>query len=258
MLLLFAIGCKNETVDEQKPQNDKPVELTPVIPYQVINEFPHDTSAFTEGLEYHNGYIYEGTGEYGSSDIRKTELKTGKALLTHKLDSHYFGEGITIIGNKIYQLTYKEHTGFVYDLSTFKQLNTFKFSAAEGWGMTHDSVHLIYSDGTSTLYFLNPETFKEEKTIVVKDNFGSVSNINELEYINGYIYANIWQTAYIIKIDPTTGRVLGQADLSTLRQRAGIPATADVMNGIAYDKAGNRIFITGKYWPKLFEIRLDN
>lgn len=177
----------------------------------------------------------------------------------------YFGEGLTVLNNKIYQLTYHEKTGFVYDLATLKQLQTFSFSNNEGWGMTNDGTNLIYGDGTSYLYYMDPATFREVRRIQVHDSYGPVESINELEYIKGYIYANQWQTDNIYKID-STGKVVGRADLSTLRERTGIPpleaantqGAPEVLNGIAYDAENNRIFVTGKYWPKLFEIRLDN
>ncbi|RYD55807.1 MAG: glutaminyl-peptide cyclotransferase [Sphingobacteriales bacterium] len=272
-IAVFIAGLSFQACNEEKRTDEKvekettitAVEMTPAIPYQIVNEFPHDKAAFTEGLQYVDGSLYESTGEYGSSDIRKTELKTGKVLQSQKLDDKYFGEGLTVLNGKIYQLTYKEKTGFVYNQATLKQLQTFTFDTGEGWGMTNDGANIIYSDGTSKLYFLDPATLKEVKRIDVNDSYGSVTYINELEYIKGYIYANQWQTDFIYKIDPASGKVVGKADLRNLRERTGIPALGaggedgpEVMNGIAYDAAGNRIFITGKYWPKLFEIKLDN
>jgi glutamine cyclotransferase len=265
---LFTSCNENDTTKEEKAsgeQTETAVAMTPAIPYQVVNEFPHDKGAFTEGLQYVDGYLYESTGEYGTSDIRKTDLKTGTVLQSQKLDEKYFGEGLTVMNGKIYQLTYKEKTGFVYDQASLKQLQTFSFNTAEGWGMTNDGTHLIYSDGSNKVYFLDPNTFSVVKHIDVNDSYGPVLYLNELEYIKGYIYANQWQTDFIYKIDPATGKVAGKADLRTLRERTGIPPLAaagdngpEVMNGIAYDASGNRVFITGKYWPKLFEIKLDN
>lgn len=240
-------------------------EVPKAISYTLVAAYPHDTKAFTEGLEYIDGHIYESTGKYGESDIRQVDLQTGKILRQQKLEAKYFGEGITILNGKIYQLTYQEKTGFVYDLKTMKLLQTFSFTNSEGWGMTNDGTNLIYSDGTSMLYYLDPVTLKEVKHIEVNDQYGPVLYINELEYINGYVYANQWRTDTIYKIDPKTGHVIGVIDMKNFRAQVGIPEPAigdetapEVMNGIAYDVTGNRIFITGKNWPKLFEVKLDN
>lgn len=241
-----------------------PGPVPAVINYHIVKEYPHDGTAFTEGLEFVNGHLYESTGEYGSSDIRKVDVETGKVLQQQKLDPKYFGEGLTVMNGKIYQLTYKERVGIVYDAATMKQERTFPLTTGEGWGLTHNDQHLIHSDGTDKLYFLDPATFTEAKRIAVTDQYGPVLYINELEFINGYIYANQWQTDFILKIDPATGKVVARADLGTLRQRANIPLPTgseqdpEVMNGIAYDAKNNRIFVTGKNWPKLIEIKLDN
>ncbi len=269
-LTAFTVSCgsRKEPATETAIDTTASVPLPDMIQYTLVAVYPHDPMAFTEGLEYIDGNLYESTGTYGQSDLRKTDVKTGKVLQSHKLDNKYFGEGITVLNDKIYQLTYKEKTGFIYDLKTMKPLGTFSFDAAEGWGMTNDGTSLIYGDGTSNIYYVDPNTFQKTKTLQVKDNYGTVSNINELEYINGYIYANQWETNLVLKIDPKTGRVVAQANLSGLHQQGNIPDISnrdtqdpyapDVMNGIAYDAAGNRIFVTGKYWPKLFEIKLDN
>jgi glutamine cyclotransferase len=188
------------------------------------------------------------------------------AIVGQSMDNKYFGEGITVLNGKLYQLTYKEKTGFIYDAKTLKQLGTFSYNTAEGWGMTNDGTSLIYSDGTSNLYYLDPNTLKETKRLQVSDNYGPVSNINELEYIKGFIYANQWQTELLLKIDPNTGKVVAQANMANLRVQGGISSVAEArgpedpeyLNGIAYDKENNRIFVTGKNWPKLFEIKLDN
>jgi glutamine cyclotransferase len=235
-----------------------------VISYAVVNIYPHDPKAFTEGLEYKDGFLYEGTGQYGGSDLRKVDLKTGKVVAATPMDERYFGEGITILNGKIYQLTYKEGKGFVYDLNTLKLEKSFTVKTQEGWGMTNDGSHIIFDDGTNVLHYIDPATFAEVKTLTVTDEEGPVNEINEPEMINGFIYANQWKKDLILKIDTTTGHVVGRADLSTLRAEAGIAPVSgrnnapDVLNGIAYDAATNRIFITGKYWPKLFEIKLDN
>lgn len=269
-LLIALSSCNNSPTDS----TDKPADITSTtanlpkdIPYQIINEFPHDTLAYNEGLQYVDGKLYESAGNYGHSDIRITDLKTGKILQQHKLDKKYFGEGITVLNGKTYQMTYRENTCFVYDAKTFKLLKTFTYNFGEGWGMTTDGKNLIVSNGSSTIFFINPETFRIMSQIDVNNQFGSQSNINELEYIKGFIYANVYGKDTILKINPSNGRILGQVDLSNLRTKYGYPALNDttkpesapeVMNGIAYDSATNRIFITGKYWPKVFEVKLDN
>ena len=265
--VLYCISCQDQPKNADTDKTDTVGTLgpTPTINYTLVREYPHDPAAFTEGLEYIDGLIYESVGRYGRSDVRKADLATGKILQQHKMDNRYFGEGLTVLNGKIYQLTYQERTGFVYDQKALKPLQTFMINTAEGWGMTNDGIHLIYGDGSSNLYYLDTANFKEIKRISVSDNYGPVSNINELEFIKGYIYANQWQTDLILKIDPATGKVIGQASLADLRSRTNIPqpmpndeTSPEYLNGIAYDKATNRIFITGKNWPKLFEIKLDN
>ncbi len=264
-------ACNNATENKQTATTESTesasapsIPIPTAISYDVVNTYPHDAKAFTEGLEYYDGFLYEGTGNYGESDLRKVNLQTGEVLLSKKLDKKYFGEGITILNGKIYQLTYREGKGFVYDLATLKEEKSFIFNAAEGWGMLNNGAHLIYDDGTNVLHFLDPETFKEVKTLAVKDEHGPVNNLNEPEFIKGYLYANQWLTDIILKIDTATGYVVGRADLTNIRERLGIPPVTnrryspDVMNGIAYDAKTNRIFITGKYWPKLIEVKLDN
>ena len=242
--------------------SDEPA-VPKLISWDVVKEYPHDPKAFTEGLEYKDGVLYESIGEYGSSDIRKADL-TGKVLVNHKLEKQYFGEGLTVLNGKVYQLTYKEGKGFVYNAATLKLEKTFTFAATEGWGMTNNGSQLIFDDGSNILHFLDPATFKEVRTLAVADDRGPVNEINELEMVNGFIYANQWKTDLILKIDTASGRVVARADLSALRQRGGIPPAAgrrgqpDVLNGIAWDASGNRIFVTGKDWPKIFEIKLDN
>lgn len=220
--------------------------------------YPHDTTAFTEGLEFHDGVLYEGTGEPGSSQLRKEDLKTGKVLKSVSLDRQYFGEGITFFGGKIYELTWESHVAFQYDTS-FKLLKQF-YLDAKGWGMTHDQHSLILSDGSSTIYFRNPGTLNTVKTISVTENGNLLNNINELEYINGYIYSNIWQTDDVIKIDPGNGKVVGRANLSGLLEESGLNNGGDpnnVLNGIAYDSTTQKVYVTGKRWPAIFEIKFD-
>jgi glutamine cyclotransferase len=225
-----------------------------VYGYKIIHTYPHDRNAFTQGLIYDGGVLYEGTGLYGQSSLRKVELETGKVLQEYDLPPQYFGEGVTVWRNKLIQLTWQSHLGFVYEKETFRQLREFSYST-EGWGITHDGTRLIMSDGTSTLYFLNPSTFERVGRLDVRDNDLPVMRLNELEYVKGEIYANIWLTDRIAKISPQTGQVIGWVDLTGLltpEERVH----ADVLNGIAYDDKRNRFFVTGKLWPKLFEIEV--
>lgn len=223
---------------------------------RVVNVYPHDPAAFTQGLAFHKGYIYEGTGISGQSGIRKVELKTGRVLKSQGLPAEHFGEGITICRNKLIQLTWQSHTGFVYDLQSFRLLQTFSYPT-EGWGITCDGDHLVMSDGTAILRFLDVRTYKIVKQIEVRDRGNILPNINELEFIKGEIYANVWGTGYIVRISPQTGQVLGWIDLRDLYRYVGVGRNIDVLNGIAYDAKGDRLFVTGKYWPNLFEIRLE-
>lgn len=223
--------------------------------YQIVNVYPHDTTAFTEGLEYRDGCLYESTGQYGNSDLRKTELTTGKILKKKTIDKRYFGEGLTKFKNNLIQLTWKENTGFVYDLN-FNLIKTFSQNNTEGWGLCNDGKYLLKSDGSNKIYFLDPETYKEEKHIEVYDNQLPVRRINELEYIDKRIYANVWETNSILMINPENGQVTGTVDVTDILTMYAKPATIDVLNGIAYDEKNKRIFITGKNWPKIFEIKV--
>lgn len=227
----------------------------PVYTFQVLNAWPHDTSAYTQGLEIHQGSLYESTGQYGSSSLRQVELQTGRVLRKVDVPSQYFAEGLTVFQGKIFQLTWQSHKGFVYDLNSFELLNEFKCEG-EGWGLTHDERHLIMSDGTNRIRFLNPVNYRVEKTIKVFDGDRPVMKLNELEYIKGEIYANIWETDWIVRLDPGTGKILGWIDLKNLLPASDRSATTNVLNGIAYDEVSDRLIVTGKLWPKLFEIRL--
>jgi glutamine cyclotransferase len=221
--------------------------------YKVIRTYPHDPQAFTQGLVYDDGVLYEGTGLYGESSLTQRELETGKVLKRERLPRKYFGEGITVFGDKVFQLTWKSQTGFVYDKATFRLLKEFKYPG-EGWGLTHDSRQLIMSDGTATLRFLDPNTFAETRRIMVRDGEGPVDQLNELEFIDGRIFANIWMSDSIAIIAPDTGRITGWLDLSALYPRpAGSQA---VLNGIAYLPQSKHLLVTGKLWPKLYEIEL--
>lgn len=226
--------------------------------YSIVNVYPHAQDAFTQGLIYHNGGLYESTGRYEKSSLRLVELETGKVLQHLKLDKSYFGEGITLWQDQIIQLTWQEKVGFVYNRETFEKLRDFAYDT-EGWGITHDGERLIMSDGTDTLHFLEPHTFNEIGSIRVSDRETPVEKLNELEYVNGEIFANVLPTDQIARISPTTGRVLGWIDLSGLLEQESKLDEGDVvgeLNGIAYDEQGNRLFVTGKLWPKLFEIDL--
>lgn len=234
------------------PEKKNPV---PIYTYKIINIYPHDRSAFTQGLVFENGFLYEGTGIYGQSALRKMALDTGEVLQTHRLPDRFFGEGITVYDNQIIQLTWKSKTGFVYDKDSFRLLKTFEYPT-EGWGITHDGRQLIMSDGTAALHFLNPQTFKETDRIEVSDPGGPVTRLNELEFIRGEIYANVWQTDCIAKIDPATGRVTGWIILKGLLNFQDYAQPVDVLNGIAYNAETDRMFVTGKLWPKLFEIKI--
>ena len=232
-----------------------------IYTYKIINTYPHDKKAFTQGLEYYNGYLYEGTGRKGQSYIRKVELETGKVLQQKDLDATYFGEGITIFNNKIHQLTWQGGIGVVYDLETFEKEKEFKYTKSlQGWGFANNGKQLLKTDGTERIWFLNSETFIEESYIEAYTNKRKVENLNELEYINGLIYANIWQQNSILIINPTNGKVEGVANLNSLKEEIlkeqNLTDSDEVLNGIAYDKENNRIFVTGKHWAKLFEIEL--
>ena len=227
----------------------------PVYTYKIVNVYPHDPNAFTQGLVFDDGILYEGTGLYGSSTLREVELETGEILQIHELASQFFGEGVTIYRDAIIQLTWKSNVGFVYDKNSFELLREFKYPT-EGWGITHDEKRLIISDGTSTLHFLHPETFEELEQVEVYDNNGPMNRLNELEYIQGEIYANVWKTDSIARISAQTGQVLGWIKLDGLLSQEDDIGSVDVLNGIAYDAKDDRLFVTGKLWPRLFEIEL--
>ena len=225
---------------------------------EVVHTYSHDPTAFTQGLVFDDGFLYEGTGLEGRSSLRKVELKTGKVLRQHDLDRKYFGEGIAIVGDRIVQLTWRNQVGFVYNKDTFAPKDTFRY-AFEGWGLTYDGTHLIVSDGSQEglLRFLDPGTFEVVRQLNVRDDGVEVGQLNELEYVEGEIYANVWHQDYITRIDPRSGKVVGWINLTDLyppRQRRD--PSDDVLNGIAYDSRGKRLFVTGKNWPQLFEIRV--
>ena len=227
--------------------------------YTIVNSYPHDVGAFTQGLIWHDGIMYESTGQRGESDVRRVLLESGEVMEEVPIDDQYFGEGITIFDDKLYQLTWQAGTGFVYDADSLELLDSFTYPT-EGWGMTHDGEQLIMSDGTNTIYFWDVETLEENGRLQVHDGDTPIARLNELEYIDGEIYANIWQTNLIARIDSETGAVVGWIDLRGLlsaEEMAGLsnPGNA-VLNGIAYDAENGRLFVTGKLWPTLFEIEL--
>lgn len=223
--------------------------------YKVIHSYPHDREAFTQGLFYDKGSLFEGTGQESGSSLREVELETGKVLRQLNLSSSLFGEGITLYGEKIYQVTWTSKVGFVYDKSTFKLINKIYYQT-QGWGLTTIKDQIVMSDGSNVIYFFEPETFTVVSRIEVYNNREKVDSLNELEYINGEIWANIWMSDRIARIDPASGKVLGYIDLKGILPESEQNHDTDVLNGIAYDQDGGRIFITGKKWPKLYEIRL--
>jgi glutamine cyclotransferase len=230
-------------------------ESVPVYSYQIINTYPHDPSAFTQGLVFDDGLLYEGTGLRGDSSLRRVDLETGEVLANYDLADRFFGEGIALHGDVISQLTWRSNVGFVYDRETFELLRTFEYPT-EGWGLTHDGERLIMSDGTSTLWFLDSDTHQEIGRVEVRDGVDPVVNLNELEYIGGEVFANVWMTDLIARIDPATGQVAGWIDLAGLLKLGADARPVDVLNGIAYDAEAGRLFVTGKLWPMLFEIEL--
>ena len=229
---------------------------TPISGYEVINVYPHDPKAFCQGLVFDDGRLYEGTGLYRESTLREVELQTGKVLRAVDLSPRLFGEGIAVWEDRLVQLTWKSGVALVYDKQTFKQQQTLRYSG-QGWGLTFDGEHFILSDGSSTLRFLDPKTFHVVRRVGVHSDRGPVKQLNELEYIDGEIYANLWKSDFIARISPADGHIIGWIDLRGLlddRQRD----KEDVLNGIAYDRANGRLFVTGKNWPKLFEIRVTD
>ncbi len=254
-MTLIGIGCKNND-DNSGTGNPPPTPQTPSISYSVVSTQPHDTTYFTEGLEFYKGRLVESIGLPGKSKLIQYDLANGKVDKEVKLDSMYFGEGITIFRDTIYQLTYREGVVHVYDAKTFKKIKQLPYNNGEGWGLTHDSTYLIGNNGGNNLYFYEPGTFKLVKTLPVYENDTPAVNLNELEYVNGFIYANQWQYNTILKINPADGKVVAKMDLTDLynRVKAEDP-TADVLNGIGYNPLTKKIYITGKLWPHIYELQ---
>lgn len=261
--IIFAFGCGPAA---GPPANNNAAKATPrpavpVYTYDIVKTYPHDSKAFTQGLVFHEGFFYEGTGgkegDSFFSSLRKVEIETGKVLQKHDLAREYFGEGITIHNGKIYQLTWREGTAFVYDLADFKPSGEFRYSG-QGWGLTDDGTDLYMSDGTHVIRVVDPATFQTKRTIVVNDERGMpLMQLNELEWVKDEVWANVWQQGDIFRIDPASGKLLGRIDLSPIvKEEQSANKEADVLNGIAYDAVADRIFVTGKNWKKLFEIKL--
>jgi len=275
LLGVFAASCKNEVpVNRSAVSNNSSVNATktvapvnlpagkvPEYTFDIVNTYAHDPKAFTQGLVVYNNFFYEGTGGRQSdsfhSSLRKVEIESGKVVQKVDLPGEYFGEGITIFNDKIFQITWQEKKAFVYDVNSLKVINEFSYFG-EGWGITHDATNLIMSDGTQVLRFINPENFQVVRTLVVTDEKGKeIDEINELEFIKGEIWANLWQEGWIARIDPQSGKLVGRIDLENLAERQmDEDRNADVLNGIAYDEASDRLFVTGKRWRKVFEIKI--
>lgn len=232
-----------------------PPARTPTYSYDIVATYPHDPKAFTQGLQWHDGKLFESTGEVGSSGIREVELSTGKVLRQQPLEAPNFGEGIVILGNTLYQITWKNEKAYTYDWKTFTRQASFGYEG-EGWGLTTDGSSLIMSNGTPSIVFRDPRTFVVTKTITVSDHGTTVSQLNELEWVKGEIWANVWQSDQVVRIDPSTGAVTGWIDFSGLLSKMDRTGSEDVLNGIAYDAEKDRLFVTGKLWPMLFEIRI--
>jgi glutamine cyclotransferase len=239
------------TVDADGP----PVDSIPVLNVRIVKVFPHDSKAFTQGLEFYGGFLYESTGLKGHSSLRKVAIAQGQVLQSVSLAPEYFGEGLTIFGKKIYQLTWLSKTGFIYDLRSFRKTGEFHYQS-EGWGLTHDDQSLILSDGSNQLQFIDPATFRVQRRLEVYAGREAVANLNELEYIRGMIYANIWHSPRIARIDPHTGQVTAWIDLREISAKEEEEPEA-VLNGIAYDADGDRLFVTGKNWAHLFQIKIE-
>jgi glutamine cyclotransferase len=262
LLLMLAIAFLaamfvNSNLADQPIVSSIPPDLGTQVTFKILNQYPHDPQAFTQGLIFHEGCLYESTGLYTRSSLRKVDLETGEVLQSIPIDEHFFAEGLTLWQDTLVQLTWKEMTGWVYDLDGFERLSSFTYPG-EGWGLTQDGTHLIMSDGTHQIRFLDPETFSVIRQIDVLEEGKPLTNLNELEYIHGEIFANVWQTDIIIRINPADGSVLGRIDLTGLLPREELSTPADVLNGIAYDPASDRLFVTGKLWPYLYEIALVN
>ncbi|HET7114602.1 MAG TPA: glutaminyl-peptide cyclotransferase [Pyrinomonadaceae bacterium] len=255
LLSLVSVQC-NGASSTNTPAKDPPENaVVPKLGYQIVNVWPHDPNAFTQGLVFLDGKMIESTGQEGRSSLRNVELETGKILKKVDVPEPYFAEGIALLNNKIYQLTWQHQRGFIYDAQSFQKVGEFDYDG-EGWGLATDGHSLILSDGSNRIRFLNPDSFQVTKTIAVVDGKVPVRELNELEFVNGEIYANIWHEDRIAAINPQTGRVTAWIDLTGLLQPGDVQDPEAVLNGIAYDQSSSRLFVTGKLWPRVFEIKI--
>jgi glutaminyl-peptide cyclotransferase len=255
VLALPSFACQSGTVTNLPGEKTPGIGPVPIYGYEVVHTWPHNPNAYTQGLVFHDGKLLESTGQVGRSSLRRVELETGKVLQKVDVPEPYFAEGITLLKGKIYQLTWQHQLGFIYDASTLEKIGKFNYQG-EGWGLTNDGQSLILSDGSHRLRFLDPDNFQVRKTIAVLDGTRAILELNELEYVQGEIYANIWHADRIARIDPQTGRIVGWIDLTGLLARGEVHDEEAVLNGIAYDETNGRLFVTGKLWPKLFEVRV--
>ncbi len=261
LLSVVLLSCGGDDTADLDPgivTNHVETAKPAALQFSMISQYPHDTSAYTQGLEFYNGKLYEGTGDFENSSLRLTEVKTGKVVSKHMMGStDIFGEGITILNNQLFQLTWQNNEVYVYDISDInKPVKTINWPY-EGWGITHNDSLLMISDGSANIYFVSPNSFKVQSLISVKDNNGSVDNINELEYVDGFIYANVYQTDRIIKINPENGNIVGDMYLNNLLKLEERNSRTAELNGIAYNKASKTFFITGKRWPKMYEFKIN-
>ncbi len=254
-LFLLCSGCQTGAVANHSAANNANKGSVPKYGYEIVNTWPHDNEAYTQGLAFIDGKLLESTGQEGRSSLRRVEPETGKVLKKVDVPRPYFAEGISLFKGKIYQLTWQHQLGFIYDADSLEKLGEFSYRG-EGWGLTNDGSSLILSDGTNRIRFLDPTNFQVSRTISVLDGPTPIASINELEYVHGEIYANIWHKEMVARIDPQTGRVVGWIDLTGLRKQSEAHDNEAVLNGIAYDDHNDRLFVTGKLWPKLFEIRV--
>jgi glutamine cyclotransferase len=252
-LVLFLSSCTNSDKPQDTPPQEKPI---PTLSYSILSDHPHDTSYFTEGLEFYNNTLLESTGLPEKSRLVQYDLATGKVSKQVNLDPKLFGEGITVLHDTLYQLTYQEHVVNVYTAKDFKKIKEFQFNG-EGWGLTNDGKNLIATNGSSNLYFYDPSTFKVIREQTVTENGVPAVNLNEVEYVNGFVYANQWQYNYILKINPANGEVVAKMDLSDLVNKIRQDNHSEFLNGIAYNHATNKFYITGKLWPRIYEIQFD-
>ncbi len=276
LFTVFATSCKtensvnhqnvnvNSTINTNKTVNSPSQTMgkIPVYTYEIVNTFKHDSKAFTQGLVFHNGFLYESTGQKGDSTVRKVEINSGRVLQNHDLSDNYFAEGMTVLNDRIYQITWQDYTAFVYDVNDFKLLKEFKYQG-EGWGLTDDGTNLIMSDGTHVIRIVDPETFKTTRTLVILDENGKpLLDLNELEFVKGEIWANVWHSEkigkpnHIVRIEPNSGKLLGWINLQGISPDDVERDSENTLNGIAYDEIGDRIFVTGKKWRNLYEIKL--